>query len=188
MQSNGRAPIGYVDLEGAVEYAKYSPAHIKDLARKNKIFVIERDSIQYFSTRDLILYGKVPEGYMSLKEGSQHYNYSDRHFGTLVKKYEIPSIKVLGDVYFSVKDFEEFLKIPDGYESLDEACKTSAFSRDTMRKLLNQEKVEGFKKWNMWYISKDSLREYEIANGKGNDGKVPSTRSIDSLVISAGKK
>ncbi|HJO02237.1 MAG TPA: hypothetical protein QF458_04925 [Candidatus Woesearchaeota archaeon] len=182
MQSNGRAPIGYVDLEGAVEYAKYSPAHIKDLARKNKIFVIERDSIQYFSTRDLILYGKVPEGHINYKEGSQQFNYSNSYFGKLVKNFEIPTTRVLGVVYFSVKDFEQFLKIPDGYESLDEACKTSTFSRDTMRKLLNKEKVEGFKKWNMWYISKDSLKEYEIANGKKNNGKVPSTRSIDSLV------
>ena len=182
MQSNGRVPIGYVDLEGAVKYSNYSPAHIKDLARKEIIFRSERDNIQYFSTRDLILYGKVPEGYMSLKEGSRHYNYSNSHFGKLVKKYEIPSIKVLGAVYFSVKDFEEFLKIPNGHESLDEACKTSTFSRDTMRKLLNKEKVEGFKKWNMWYISKDSLKEYEIANGKKNNGKVPSTRSIDNLV------
>jgi hypothetical protein len=182
MQSNGRIPMGYVDLESAAANSGYSEGYIGEMSRKGIIESIERVGERYFSRYDLRMYGQVPEGYMSLKEGSQHFNYSNSYFGKLVKNFEIPTTRVLGVVYFSVKDFEQFLKIPDDYESLDEACRTSTFSRDTMRKLLNQEKVEGFKKWNMWHISKDSLREYEIANGKKNNGKVPSTLSIDSLV------
>lgn len=183
MQSNGRIPIGYVDLESAAANSRYSAGYIGEMSRKGIIESIEKNGKTYFSLYDLKMRGRVPEGYMSFKEGYQYYHYSKNSFRKLVKKAQIPTLRVLNIIYFSVSDFEEFLKIPKGYQSLDEVVKTSRFSRDTIRKLLKKEKVHGLKKRNILYVSIDSLREYESAHKEKKNGKI-AAETIDSFVNS----
>ena len=173
-----RIPRGYVDLEGAAANSKYSAHYIGEMSRKGIIASIEKNGKTYFSLYDLKMRGQVPEGYKSFKEGSQHYNYSNNYFRKLVKMAEIPTLRVLNSFYFSGSSFEDFLKIPWGYNSLDEVVKTIRFARDTIRKFLKKEKVHGIKKWNRWYVSTDSLRDYESAHKK-KESKVHTTSIAD---------
>jgi|TARA_Y100000310_G_scaffold298011_1_gene331534 hypothetical protein len=184
MQNNERKPLGYLNLEEAVISTGYTQRYIRELAREKIIMSIRENGIKYYSEKDLKSRRQVPEGYMSLEKGVEEYRYSKSHFRKLVKRAKVPTIQVLRVVYFSVTDFERFLQIPDGYNILDRAAEDSIFARDTIRKLLNKGKVEGIKKFNLWYVSISNLRQYEAAYEEKKSSKEPNTTSIDNVVNS----